>query len=526
MLLSLPFFRKKPYLFYIIEIVVLASSVAFSMLMPKEYIYWNLNGVIGYTVGLFFSFALTGFLLAGTKSRKIAWTIGECFLFGAVGAGLPYVMHGIFNRLLLHNIYMVLNACVIAQFFILAASNLLIVIRSAESFSFKKGLKEVLAVVTVCVMLGISTLPFAGDYFRHYYRSYSFLSEPSVFVSSNDTYAVMFATSAPGTGILTVKDDNGQEKEYAEISGGSLSYNSQLHRIDVPKTVLESGTYTLSSRQTMDATGTVYRMGKTITSKTYRFKPYQGNGDVSFICVSDNQGSALPTQKAIKKAADRYDYDFVVLLGDQSEAYNEIEEDFINSLLTVAGLASQGEKPVYYTIGNHEYRGMMSGDLFKLMPTPSKTNEFYYSFTMGDAYFTVLNFTNEDPDDNERYGDIARFNAYKDAEYEWLKSEMQQNHPETYKYNVMISHIPVINENGKEAKEYKCKEIIDLLEQYKVGYVVSGHSHISPQEMTLDTRPFKNLHAGSYYNLKAGFRNSIVRLKDGKYTFEVYDSAD
>lgn len=523
MLVNLKFFKKFPVFYYLAELLILASCVTFSLLMPKEYIYWNLVGVGGYTVGLFVSFALTGFWVAGTKKRGIAVVLIESFVFGAVGAGLPYVMHGVFNRLLLHDIYMVLNACCIVQFLVLAAANILIVLRSAESFSFKKTLREVLAGAVICVMLCLSVLPFSGDYFRYYFRSYSFLSEPSVFVGANNTYSVMFATSAPGTGVLTLSFD-GQEKEYTEAAGGMLSYNSQIHRIDVPKEELEKGTYTLTSRQTMDSTGTVYRMGKTIKSKNYRFRPYQGNGDVSFLCVSDNQGTAEPTKKAVQKAAEKFDYDFVMLLGDNSEAFNEVEEDFINSLLVVAGLASKGEKPVYYTVGNHEYRGGMSGDLFKLMPTPSDTGDFYYSFTVGNAYFTVLNFTNEDPDDDERYGGLARFNEYKEKEYAWLQAEMENKHPETYKYNVMISHIPVINEFGKEASEYMCKEIIDLLEAHNVGYVVSGHSHIEPKEMALSSRPFKNLHAGSYYNVKKAFRNSIVHLKDGQYSYEIYDS--
>ena len=167
---------------------------------------------------------------------------------------------------------------------------------------------------------------------------------------------------------------------------------------------------------------------------------------------------------------------------------------------------------------------MMSGDLFRLLPSPSETGDFFYSFTVGDAYFTVLNFSNEDEDDNARYGGVARFNAYKEREYEWLKTKFAAKEYEGYRYNVMLSHIPVIDENGEEADEYMCKEIIDLLEQNGVEYVVSGHSHVKPQEFSIESRPFKNLHVGSYYDTKARFRNSIVRLKDGKY--ETYDSED
>ena len=523
MLLKRKILQKNPWLYYASELLLLAATATFILLFPKEYIYWNTLGVAGYTIGTFFTFALTGFLLAGALDRGILRLLLESFLFGVVGAGLPYVMHGLFNRLLLLDIYMVMNLCCIVQFCFLAVIHLLIITRSAEVLGLKKHFQEISAGVVVCILLCCAVLPFSGDFFRYYFRPYSFLSEPSVFVGANDTYSVMFATSAPGTGILTLTID-GKETEYVETTGGMLSFNSQIHRIDVPKEKLEQGTYTIHSKQTMDSTGTVYRMGKTIKSKEYRFRPYQGNGDVSFICISDNQGTAAPTQKALEKAAENYQYDFVMLLGDNSEAFNETEEDFIHSLLTVAGIASKGEKPVYYTVGNHEYRGKMSENLFKLMPTPSETGDFYYTFTMGDAYFTVLNFANEDPDDSDRYGGLARFDEYKEKEYAWLQNKMEIDKPENYKYNVMISHIPVIDEYDEQADEYMCEEIVNLLIEHQVRYVVSGHSHIKPQEKTLDTLPFKNLHTGSYYNAKSAFRNSIVHLKDGRYTYEVYDS--
>ena len=523
MISQLSCMKKRPYLYYLIVAAFSAAGVTFALLMPKEYIYWNVIGVSFYTIGLFLSFFAIGFLTADSRSSDKKKILIVASVFGLTGGGLPYLFHLVFNQAFLIDLYAVMTFCSITQIMILTAADILILTGSAETFSLKKRLKEVLVIVLVCVMTGTMFLPFAKEFFGTYFRPYSFLSEPTVFVSSDDTYAVMFATSGPGTGVLTV--ENGDEiKEYPEIAAGMLSYNSQVHRIDVPKAVLESGTYSVSSKQTRDCTGTVYRMGKTIESKSYRVKPYQGNGDVSFMCISDNQGAAAPTQKAVKNAAKNYQYDFVMMLGDNSEAYNETEEDFISALLTVSGLASHGEIPTYYTLGNHEYRGMMSGDLFALMPTPSETGDFYYTFTMGDAYFTVLNFSNEDEDSHDRYGGLARYAQYKETEYEWLKAQYTTEEYKNYRYNVMISHIPVIDQFG-EHDEYMFDKFTDLLQENDVQYVVSGHSHVKPQEFSSEGRPFKNLHVGSYYNSKAQFRNSIVRLQNGQYTYVVYDSA-
>ncbi len=525
MIPSLLPFKKHPYLYYIVDVLLLGGTIPFILLFPKEYIYWNIPGVAGYTVGLFITFALNGCMLAGTEDRSLTRISVEGVLFGLAGGGIPWLFHLVLNRALLINIYDVMNISCLFQFILLGAIQFLITFRSAQYYHLKKTLCEGMTVGLISIMLVLTVLPFSMDFFRTYFRAYSFLSEPCVFVSANDTYAVMFATSGPGTATLTLTIA-GEETEYHEMVNGTLRFDRQIHRIDVPKDELERGSYTLSSRQTMDCTGTVYRMGKTITSRAYSFRPYQGNGDLSFLCVSDNQGAATPTQRAVENARNNYNYDFVMLLGDQSEAYNKREEDFISSMLTVAGIASHGEIPVYYTVGNHEYRGMLSGELFSEMPTPSETGEFYYTFTMGDAYFTVLNFTNEDPDDDERYGGVARFSEYKEKEYQWLQERFATKEYEQYRYNVMISHIPVINEDSEEAEEYLCKEIIDLLEENNVQYVVSGHSHVEPQEFTVEERAFRNLHAGSYYKQKMAFRNSIVYLKEGEYGFIVYDSEE
>ncbi len=162
-----------------------------------------------------------------------------------------------------------------------------------------------------------------------------------------------------------------------------ILYDRQIHRIDLPKTALDGAEYYVSSRQTVDGSDKVWRMGQEIRSDRYRFRTNAGDGDLSFLCVSDNQGAMRATQKAVRNAAETYDYDFVMMLGDHAEGYNDIETDIVEPLLKVAALASGSVLPVYYTLGNHEYRGMLAPYLWELIPTGSETGEAYYTFTMG-----------------------------------------------------------------------------------------------------------------------------------------------
>ena len=284
-------------------------------------------------------------------------------------------------------------------------------------------------------------------------------------------------------------------------------------------------------------------MGKTIESKRYSFKPYQGSGDVSFITVSDNQGTIEPTVKALKKASKDYDYDFVFMLGDHAELYNDLDKDVVASFLQVAAVASKGERPIYYTLGNHEYRGMLLSDVWDLIPTPSDTGDAYYTFTVGDAFFTVMNFGIDHDDDYQRkYDGIAHCNEYKDKEYAWLENVMATKPYEGYKYNIAISHIALMVEkdNNKDSDEfemifehecteckkihsYKYKEFADLLNANGVQYVISGHTHKKPKLLEVEGYEFKTLNTGSHFAGKTRFRNTVVTLSNGEFSYEVYE---
>jgi len=112
---------------------------------------------------------------------------------------------------------------------------------------------------------------------------------------------------------------------------------------------------------------------------------------------------------------------------------------------------------------------------------------------MGKAFFTVINFANDHADDYSRYGGLARFDEYKDVEFEWYKEAMATKPYEGYDYHLVISHIPMVYEDNltayehvcedcNEVHDYKYKAFGDKFAECGVQYVVSGHSHVPPAE--------------------------------------------
>ena len=524
------------WLYYVILLAINVGVVLIALKLPQLYVdkrpvpqrLWAL--AIGALV------AVMGFMLADAKGAKLVGLIVAPIVCGVVAAFTIPVIYRLVTQAIGVSRTVSLTMGQVILFTELAVLDCLIVYTSWDAFEAGKALRVALAVVMVLVTAGLVIVPFARDFARAYLRPYAFLCEPSVYVNGADCYSVLFATTGPGTGTVTITKD-GVTTIYNEEDEGVILYDRQIHRIDLKRSDLDGATYFVSSRQTKDGTDKVWRMGKEIRGKEYKFRAAAEGADVKFLVVSDNQGATSASQVAVRNAYEKYgaSCDFVLMLGDHAESYNDVENDIIEPLLKVSALASGSVMPVYYTLGNHEYRGMIAPYLWSLIPTGSETGEQYYTFAVKDAFFTVLNFANDHDDDFYRFAGLANYNAYKDREYEWYTAAMAGKPYEDYTYNLVLSHIAMIAEDSVPAYEhvcedcgvvhdYKFREFAEKFTEYGVQYVVSGHSHVPPEAFTskTDHYDFPNLHAGSNYNNKTCFRNSIVTLSGGKVSYEVY----
>jgi len=524
------------WLYYVILLAINVGVVLVALKLPQLYVdkrpvpqrLWAL--AIGALV------ALMGLMLADAKGAKLVGLIVAPIVCGVVAAFTIPVIYRLVTQTIGISRTVSLTMGQVILFTELAVLDGLIVYASWDVFEAGQALRVAIAVIMILVTAGLVIVPFSKDFARTYLRSYDFLTEPSVYVNGTDGYSVLFATTGPGTGTVTVTKD-GVTRVYNEEDEGVILYDRQIHRIDLPRTALDGASYFVSSRQTKDGTDKKWVMGKEIVGKEYAFRPTAEGADVKFLVVSDNQGGTAASQAAVREAYEKYGdtCDFVLMLGDHAESYNDIENDIIEPPLKVSALASGSVMPVYYTLGNHEYRGMIAPYLWSLIPTGSDDGEQYYTFTVKDAFFTVLNFANDHADDFYRYAGLANFNDYKDKEFDWYTAAMAGKPYEGYTYNLVLSHIAMISEDSVPAYEhicedcgvvhdYKYREFAEKFAECGVQYIVSGHSHVPPAEFTskTDHYDFPNLHAGSNYNNKTGFRNCIVTLSGGKVSYEVY----
>ncbi len=528
-------FKKTPVVFYLLELIYFIGTCIIEYNYYLNYVNWNETVVILIWVALAVIYGVLGMLIGMAAGRGWLPILIEALAFAAFAIVQAVLCDVIIKSAIGMSNVAAGTAAQIIYYVSNAIMHIFLIMYTLKIFwKYSKVANAVIVSVMILAMTFFTMYPTLYSTFGKSIASFSLKSEPCVFVG-DDCYVVIFATSQDGTGEVLVEKD-GQEYRYYDQINGVQRFVGQFHRVEIPKDILNGGSYTISSRQTLDTTSYGIPLGKTVTGKTYTFHDYSGTGDVSFLCVSDVQGPYEKAQQATKEAAKTHSYDFVLMLGDSSSQYNSYEKDFIEPILKVAASASRSEIPCYYVIGNHENKGTYAKYLNDLIPTPSKDNQLYYTFTVGDAFFTALNFGDDHNDEMARYNGINHFNAYKDAEYTWLTEEvMQAKEYESYTYNIVLSHIPVLMgqelytydyvcSECNQKHDYKWREFTQAYLDMGVDYVVSGHTHSEPREVSVEGCPFKNLQVGSKYNGGQSYRNSIVTLRGGQITYEVYQA--
>lgn len=296
---------------------------------------------------------------------------------------------------------------------------------------------------------------------------------PIVFAVENN-YQIIFMSNEKGMAWVKI----GDEIYYDSVSG-LIRSDSVVHKVTVPQYVLdEAKAYTVGFQIVYERTAYYPQLGE-IVEQEYAFRPIDFSDGLQIHAVSDTHNCVIEEPTAA------YEYfgvatDFIIHAGDVVDSMDE-EISEINSyskFIETMSILTKGEIPAVYARGNHEVRGLISDQYYRVMPVVD--DKTYYTFRIGELYGIVLDFGEDKIDSHAEYTGTICFEDYRRAQTDFLKSVIE-NKEEEYEaeginYRIGICHIPF--SAYSQTHDLECSnEWKNLISEMKLDIVLGGHYH-------------------------------------------------
>ena len=166
--------------------------------------------------------------------------------------------------------------------------------------------------------------------------------------------------------------------------------------------------------------------------------------------------------------------DFLVLNGDMVSNAKQIDTVIKHMVEPIKKQAEQ--IPLFYARGNHEGRGADFDKLYDMFPT--STGQFYYTFRQGPAAFVVLDAGEDKPDSHHEYGGTADYDAYRQAQTEWLLKAVKEESFASAPMKICIIHIPTLAfRSSWYAERYITEHWVPILEKAGLDLALCAHHH-------------------------------------------------
>jgi len=177
----------------------------------------------------------------------------------------------------------------------------------------------------------------------------------------------------------------------------------------------------------------------------------------SFAVIGDNKNSVSTFQKIITSINSDPSIKFVVNTGDMVFDGSPVKYSFYLKQI------KRFRVPLLVVPGNHDVEDHGTENYIEIF------GPLYYSFQFGDAYFIILNNSNEEKIDSYQMW--------------WLEEELEKS--QAYKYCFLLMHVPIYDprlkydqQPGHSMKNLEnAKKLLSLIENYNVTMIFAGHIH-------------------------------------------------
>ena len=339
-----------------------------------------------------------------------------------------------------------------------------------------------------------------------------------VWVSDND--AIGWVEVAP-------KDEQhfyyAERPKFYDMSGCGIKPVNKIHKVQV--TGLEPGK-TYRYRVMMKAVDHYYNQLDIVYGKEYGANTYtavlpeittqkESYKEVRFAMVNDLHEKDSILRSLFSDEKRNKGFDFVFFNGDMTSTISD-EAKIMNHVLIPASETFASYCPLYFTRGNHEFRGKDAIKILDYYAFPE--GKPYYTFTYGDVFFLVMDSGEDKPDSDIEYQDAYCTEPYLLQEAEWMKGVVASDAWKKAKRRIVFSHIPPDTKNAWHGNYNMATIFLPILNAAGVDLMLCGHYH-------------------HYYSRKKGEHDAAfpvvinsncermeVSVTDSKISMEVYDA--
>ena len=297
---------------------------------------------------------------------------------------------------------------------------------------------------------------------------------PAVFAVERD-YLICARVNEPCVMWVEVGDEC-----YYDQSNGILRSATSLHKMKLPQKSLDTARkYTVCYRRIIERKPYFSEL-EDITRVEFSFYPVEGEAPRGYH-IADAHGRVAPAVRAARVYEERMGkMDFLILNGDVIDHSGKIEN--FDAIYEISSELTHGEKPIIFSRGNHDTRGIYAEKIADYTPTRGEFS--YFTFRLGGIWGIVLDCGEDKPDENAEYGHTICCHDFRRRETEYLEKVCKNAKEEFLALDVtrriVVCHVPFTRryESPFNIEEETYKYWTKLISEHiKPDAMICGHLH-------------------------------------------------
>jgi predicted phosphodiesterase len=310
-------------------------------------------------------------------------------------------------------------------------------------------------------------------------RESTILAGPYLQNPGPSSMTVMWVTDGPAAGWVEYGPGGATTSRVIPVEDGLIDAGGRTHTVRIdglrPDTAYS---YRIVSRPIFSYGPYKVEYGDTARGEVQQFRTLApAKQAYSFLVMNDLHENVELLRAHMRRASEKR-FDLVFFNGD-SLSHLESEAQILERNLAPASELFGRTVPFVFVRGNHETRGAFARQLKNYLALPG--GRYYGSFDHGPVHFIVLD-TGEDKEDGHwAYSGLTDFEAYRTAEAEWLKKDVQTPAFRNATFRVLVAHMPFYSRQGARAPGYgpaSCLEHFGaILNEAGLDLHIAGHTH-------------------------------------------------